>query len=111
MARLKFVPKAGLCVPHPGRGAGDYPYEGRTFNPATGINELNEEPIDVEAGTEEAARYIEFAKRDGDVHPFDEETAKACGLPFVPLTKDADGDWVPALKTKPETRFTAPEVK
>lgn len=103
MARLKFVPKAGLCVPYPGRGAGDFHFAGRTFDPATMANVADADPIDVEAGTVEAARFIQFAVRDGDVHPFDEATAKACGLPFVPVAKGEGGEWVLAPKTAPAT--------
>jgi hypothetical protein len=107
MARLKFVPKAGLLVPHPGRGAGDYHFAGRSFDTATMANVANAEPIDVEAGTDEAARFIQLAVRDGDLHPFDEATAKACGLPFVPVSQGADGEWVVSAKTAPAARKAA----
>ena len=100
MARLKFAPRAGLLVPYPGRGPGDNPHAGRSIvideESKTIAHPLNEECIDVLEGTKEAERFIEFCRRDGDVHPMDEYTAKACGVPFVPLRKRDDGEYEPA---------------
>lgn len=103
MARLKFVPKAGLLVPYPGRGPGENHHAGRSIvvdaASKTISNPVHEDCISVDSGTPEAARFIQLAVRDGDVHPMDEATAKACGLPFVPLEKRPDGEWVPKTST------------
>lgn len=112
MARLRFVPKAGLLVPYPGRGPGDNHHAGRVVAAAPAVDEKNptahlgqaialpttEEGIDVLEGTREADRFIELCRRDGDVHPLDEYTAKACGVPFVRMQRGDDGEWVPAPK-------------
>jgi len=108
--RLKFVPAAGLCVPYPGRGPGDNHFAGRALKVEGGVisHPTTEEPIDVESGTPEAERFIQFVRRDGDVHPFDEATAKACGVPFVPVSRGDDGEWRPgAPKTIRESRKAA----
>ncbi len=102
MARLKFVPRAGLLVPHPSRGPGDNPHAGRSIvvDEATKTisNPVHEDGIDVLEGTYEANRFVELCRRDGDVHPADEYTAKKCGVPFVPLRQREDGEWEPAPK-------------
>lgn len=104
MARLKFVPRAGLLVPHPGRGPGDNPHAGRSIvideANKTISNPVHEDGIDVLEGSPEAARFIQLCVRDGDVHPVDEYTAKACGVPFVPLKKRDDGEFEPAPKAE-----------
>jgi hypothetical protein len=103
MARLKFVPKAGLCVPYPGRGAGDLHFAGRTVvsDPLTKAirNVADENPVEAEEGTVEAERFKQFVVRDGDMYPFDEATAKACGVPFVPVERGTDGEWSRVLPT------------
>jgi hypothetical protein len=124
MARLRFVPRAGILVPYPGRGPGDNHHAGRTPrftgeapNPKAPDfhtahldlaieNKLDDGPIDVLEGTFEANRFVELCRRDGDVHPFDEYTAKKCCVPFVKLERrDEDGEWVPATAKSP----TAPQ--
>lgn len=110
MARLRFVPRAGLLVPYPGRGPGDNHHAGRSIGEIPVIdpadptahlgaaigNPLTGEGINVLEGTKEAARFIELCRRDGDVLPVDEYTAKACGVPFVPLKQREDGEYEPA---------------
>lgn len=97
--RLKFVPAAGMCVPHPGRGAGDHHFAGRVAKVEQVGDETvishptTEEPVEAEEGSKEAARFIQFVVRDGDMYPFDEATAKACGVPFVKVSRGADGEW------------------
>jgi hypothetical protein len=114
MARLRFVPRAGILVPHPGRGPGDNPHAGRRIvvDDATKTIALpvHEDGIDVLEGTKEADRFIQLCVRDGDVHPADEYTAKVCGVPFVPLRQRDDGEWEPALSApqKPPTPSRAP---
>ncbi len=103
MARLKFVPKAGLLVPYPGRGPGENHHAGRAVvvDEATQsiANPVHDDCIDVLAGSAEAERFIQLCRRDGDVHPVDEATAKACGVPFVRLGQRADGEWIPETAT------------
>lgn len=119
MARLRFVPRAGLLVPYPGRGPGDNHHAGRSIGEIPVVDPkdptahlgveiahpLLDDGIDVLEGTKEAARFIELCRRDGDVHPFDEYTAKACGVPFVALQKRDDGEYEPA----PAVKISAPQ--
>lgn len=109
MARLRFVPRADTLVPYPGRGPGDNHHAGRAVvldAEAQSIsNPTTEDPIDVLEGSSEANRFIELCRRDGDVHPVDEYTAKKCGVPFVPLTRRDDGEWIPA---PPKASLRAP---
>lgn len=106
--RLKFVPKAGLCVPHPNRGAGDFPFAGRVVATDAANKSIayatHSDPVEAEEGTTEADRFIQFVVRDADMHPFDEATAKVCGVPFVSLTRRDDGEWIPAAKTAPVSK-------
>jgi hypothetical protein len=99
MARLKFVPRAGILVPYPGRGPGDIPHAGRKIvvdEVSKSISApVHEDGIDVLEGTAEADRFIQLCRRDGDVHPADEYTARTCGVPFVPLRQREDGEWEP----------------
>ncbi len=83
-----------MLVPWPGRGAGDYQFAGRTFDHATMVNRADEEPFEVDSDGPEASRFaFDFCKRDGDVLPADEETAKFCGVQFVPVSQGEDGEW------------------
>ena len=93
--RLRFVPPPGRMPRFPKRGQGDYPYVGRRYNAETRNHEPTEAPAEVVPDGDEARRLIELCKRDGDLLPFDAETARAIGVPFVPLTREGDG-WVPA---------------
>lgn len=100
--RLKFVPKAGLLVPWPGRGAGDYHFAGRTFDQATMTNAPDATPFEVDSAGPEASRFAnDLCRRDGDLLPADEATAKFCGVPFVPVAQGADGEWAPVAKATP----------
>ena len=103
--RLRFVPRPGALPRWPGKRSGDYPYVGRRFNAQAMKHETTEDPAEVLAGTKESARLIELCKRDGDLLPFDAETARACDAPFVPLTRK-DGEWVPASAKSPKPQAT-----
>lgn len=114
MKRLQFVPKAQALPRFPNKGAGSMPYVGRVFVPSDkpgirGEYVATKEPASVVAGTPEAARLIEICKRDGDVLPADEETAKAIGVRYVPLSYDSsDREWKPA-PDKPEASAPSPK--
>lgn len=97
--KLRFVPKPGAMPRFPKRGAGDYPYVGRRYNADKRDHETTGGPAVVVAGDEDGKRLVELCKRDGDLLPFDKETADYCGVPFVELTCESDG-WIPA-KPKP----------
>lgn len=87
----------------PGRGAGSYPYVGRTFDTESRTNRADDVPAEVTLYvpgtttlTVEARRLAhELCKRDGDLLPADAETAKFCSVPFVALERGADGEWGP----------------
>ena len=101
MARLKFVPKVGVLVPYPNRGAGEYHFAGRSpvVDPIakTISNPADADPVEAEEGSDVAARFIQFVVRDACMHPADEATAKACGVQFVPVSRDADAEWRPTV--------------
>lgn len=117
MTRLLFVPKAHAHPRFPNKGPGDMPYVGRRFVKAPepgranglGSYEATEEPASVVAGSPEANRLIELCKRDGDVLPADAATAKAIGVPFVPLTYHrTEREWFPSVAATSEPKAEAP---
>ena len=75
--------------------------DGRTAFPATEegfvYDETRPELRDIDR------RMLKRVRRDRDMWPGDEATAAACGVPFVPLRFDDDGEWVPA-PAKPASR-------
>lgn len=103
---LLFHPKRGSLPKWPGKGQGSYPYVGREFDAATRQNRATKEPASVMAldasgkWTDEAKRLGgDLCRRDGDLLPANRETAAFCGVPFVELEQDADGEWGPRAKT------------
>lgn len=100
--KLSFYPKSGTSPQWPGKGQGDYAHAGRTFDAETRANVPHAEPFTVESHdargnmTREAHVFaVELCKRDGDVHPADKATADFCGVPFVEMAQDEDGEWIP----------------
>jgi hypothetical protein len=102
---LKFVARADLLVREPGSVAvaGAPP---RFANRETRKLPSGEwgypalaEPFTCAANSEDAHRCAILARRDAALWPFDQTTAAACGLPFVPVEL-VDGEWVPAKSKK-----------
>lgn len=123
-ARLQFVPRAGCTPRDPNKGPGENPHAGRALKQAQPTVDFAANPVghldvgieyeppavlSVVPGTLEANRYTQICKRDGDMHPFDAETAKAIGVPFVPLERGEDGEWYPA-KAKPAAAPAKPST-
>jgi len=99
---LSFHPKRGAMPKWPGKGPGSYPYVGRSFDVDTRANRANKSPASLPAHgadgrlTDDARRLVELCARDGDLLPADKATAEFCGVAFVALEQDADGEWAPA---------------
>jgi hypothetical protein len=95
--RLSFYPRGDASPTWPGKGKGDYAHAGRTFNPETRENVVDDKPFEVESHdgkgqlTIEAQRFRELCVRDGDVLPADKATAEFCGVPFAKPVKGESG--------------------
>lgn len=104
---LKFLPRAGHMVPFAaGNAFGQLSrFVGRSFKPSgqpgfAGAYAADAEPVEVDPNGEDAAHLIRQArKNDPGVWPADEATAAACGVEFVKLSRDSDGEWMPAKAT------------
>jgi hypothetical protein len=97
--KLRFVPKGDALCALPIYQDGAYPFVGRSFDADSRANKAHAEPAVITAYkadgrtlTDEASRCIELAVRDGDLLPFDAETAAFCGLPFKAV-EHVDGEW------------------
>ena len=103
--RLRFHPHGAASVKWPGRGAGAYPYFGRSFDAKTRQNRATEEPGEVVADSPEGRRMVQLCKRDDALLPADEATAKFCGVRFSKVKRDAEGNWQrdAAPKASPKT--------
>lgn len=55
------------------------------------------EPYQIEAKSPEALRLAMLVRRDECLWPYDEQTAKACGVKFVAV-EWIEGEWVPVVK-------------
>ena len=118
---LKFLPRAGHMVPFAsGNAAGQLSrYVGRTFKPVgkggvAGAYVSEAEPVEVDPDSADAAHLIRQARKsDPGVWPADEATAAACGVDFVKLSRDADGEWIAAPKAAvaPAVSSKKPEPK
>lgn len=53
-----------------------------------------EHPFEIEEGTKSARRLLKLMKRENCLFPADEYTAQACGVDYVPITRDDDGEWI-----------------
>jgi len=112
----RFCAKGRLLVPHPlkPRRKGEVAHyvnrkavqadDGRTAFPAVS------EPLEYDEGRPELRdmdrRLTKRVRRDGDLWPYDRETAAACGVPFVPVTFN-DGEWVASSNIKPAAKSAA----
>lgn len=101
---LKFLPRAGHMVHFAsGNASGQLSrYVGRTFKPVAkagvaGAYAADDEPVEVDPDSADAAHLIRQARKsDPGVWPADEATAAACGVEFVKLGRDSDGEWIAA---------------
>lgn len=113
---LKFHSKPDHCVYYPERRrAGQiYNYIGRRFVPATdgktaGRHVPTDEPFVIDdehqdSDTRKAAAILKWrCKSDSSIWPADEDTARACGVDYVPLVKGDDG-WLPKPKRLPSKK-------
>lgn len=104
--KLKFVPRKNAMVRYPENRVDGAPvrYIGRELKIVDGspIFPAAQSPFECESSNNLAkiggylAHYT--CKRDGDLLPFDEETAKFCGVPYKQLAWK-DGVWAEASKT------------
>jgi len=98
---LRFVPKGDLLVTVPGqavRTGQALRYVGREYTPPDGTvgasYPASSEPFAVEFGTPEGMRLAKLCRRDKSLHPYDAETAAACGVEFV-FVQFVAGAWLP----------------
>lgn len=105
--QLRFYARGTDLVSLPGerRMVGQQPrYVGRKVEFATvdgkqvTTRPATEEPHVCEADSAQAAKLIQRAQ-DGSLWPADEDTAKACDLPFVEVVLIA-GEWMPRERPK-----------
>jgi hypothetical protein len=122
---LKFLPRAGHMVHFTaGNSAGQISrFVGRTLKPIAkgGAGAVayvsDDEPTEVDPDSPDAAHLIRQARKgDPGVWPADEATAAACGVEFVKLARDPDGEWIAALKAvsapqAPASVSRKPELK
>jgi hypothetical protein len=94
--KLRFYARAGQMVRVPGQQimvGQPVKYVGRkTVKDMR--HEASSDPYEVEAGTRRAMRLVKLVRRDQCLWPADEPTAKACGVRFVPVKQDSNGEWV-----------------
>jgi hypothetical protein len=90
--KLRFLPRgdamplepyAPMRVGQPARRIG------RKFNPETGEHDLPGKPFECEEGTPEARRCVKLFRRDNDIRPADEQTARFLGVEW-PKAKKGD---------------------
>lgn len=109
---LKFLPRAGHTTPFAsGNAFGQLArYIGRTFKRSDRPNAVSgagawvadAEPIEIDPAQnpEEAEHFRrQVRKDDPGLWPADAATAAWCEVPFVPLARDADGEWIAAPKS------------
>ena len=113
---LKFHAKPGALCPWPNSHFAGQPrrYIGRRFvapnaeTKAPAAYPANDEPDAVDANDADAPAIIRYCRK-GNVWPADVATAAVCGIDFVALAKDAEGEWLAA--SKPATPAAKPAVK
>jgi len=104
--QLAFYARAGHSVAWPNSAATGQPrrYVGRTFVPSLDKETAGAFRADKEAAVVKAkdadAKDLMRACAKGGLWPADEATAKACGVDFVKVEADADGEWVAAKAAK-----------
>jgi hypothetical protein len=71
---------------------------GRSWSPATGPgspseNRATKEPFEI-SSTDQAAPHLARQCQKGGLWAADKATAEFCGVEFVNVTQDADGEWI-----------------
>lgn len=105
--KLRFYARAGCLENWPGSKAVGQPprYIGRTFvasdKPGVlGALVADREPVELDDGSPDAPRLMRKCLKGG-LWPADKETAARCGVDFVAVEQDADGEWVARKATAP----------
>lgn len=98
-ADLKFVPRGNTLIPVPGFRQEHGAQPKRICAAVKGNKwQISPRPHVVQADSRESQLLIRMAQR-GDVLPYDEFTASACGVKLEPLEwVDGDQGWLPAVK-------------
>ncbi len=101
--KLKFHSRRDHKVAWPGANNFGQPprYIGRSFVIGDGkteaaVHPANKEPdvVDTETTESRDVQHIVRQCSKGGLFPADRETAAACGVEFVSVTLDSDGEWV-----------------
>jgi hypothetical protein len=100
--KLRFYSRDGHTVAWPGgKSPGQIPHlVGRSFKPSTkpgvaGVFVADKEAAEVDSDAPEAAHLIRQCQKGG-LWPADEATAASCGVEFVKVAQDTDGEWIKA---------------
>jgi hypothetical protein len=115
--KLKFYGRNEHTVHFTGRSRGQPDrIIGKTFVPANGKEPpryaLNKDPEEIDSANTELAEKCKRAVANPNgagLWPADKETAAFCGVEFVPVEFDADGDWSPARK--PAAKKSEPKAE
>ncbi len=81
-------------------------YIGRQYDRETKQHRAINEAVQVQAETPDGRRCALFCSR-GELWAADPKTAAFCGVPFVELEQDADGEWQPIPQTKHAPKASA----
>lgn len=111
--KLRFYPRDGVCCYPPSataRRVGQlYHYIGRKATRGDdGIlrHVAQPEPAEIDSDNADSARFVEHCRREA-LWAADADTARHCGVTFVPVEQDAGGEWVPAQPKKSSSRKDA----
>jgi|1185.fasta_scaffold23332_2 hypothetical protein len=114
---LKFYPRPGHLVTFAsGHAIGQLSrFVGRTLATSdrkgvAGAYAADAEPVEVPTDGPDAAHLIRQTQKGG-LWAADAATAAACGVEFVALEKDADGEWMPAPKSAPAPEKPKPKAE
>lgn len=115
--KLKFLARRDHKVAWPGANFPGQPprYIGRTFQVGDGkstaaVHPASKEPdvVDTETTESRDVEHITRQCRKGGIWAADEATAAACGVEFVKVSQDADGEWIAGpAKAQPAPKKTA----
>ncbi len=105
---LKFHAKPGGLTPWPNSAVGNQQrrYVGRTYDADKRACPAAAEPSEVKDDDEDAPHLLRKCTR-GEIWAADEHTAQVAGVKFVPLERDADGEWVAAASKKTSPKPSA----
>ncbi len=101
--KVKFLARGDLLVTVPGTAqfAGQVArYAGRTVDVQTVDGKevvsypATQDGVTVDSESSDAARYRKLVTRDAVLFPGDEDTARFCGVPFIPV-EFSNGTWSP----------------